>query len=950
MKPNRLVNYYKTLLQKQHLFSSKASEGGTAPSLCPPNLKCGIFHSMSTDTRLQPSLFLSPEHHLLMLHGTHVSLLHGAVSAPILLQRWKLSCAAPHEQFPPPSVLEPSCELLSQLFERLLLNLSACNGQQHGLSIENVLELWLSFFKKLSIQGMVPQTEFVVQNNSSSASSFILSDTAISSLLKAILVCNGRVSLNCWSLLFYVLLQNLIMSHKDDISNDSKSPPKVRFLDDPNLVPVIVLFLTSDCFGEDGLVGGDVCASFHCFFKRLMQDSDHYNALSENGNKLKTILLQVVAQMLRQNVAKGIGPLDAQCVFMKLLDNTHFIGFQNIDLMLEIIDMVAVCIKDHLLFVSQSSQLFASSSGSSLVGSTRNIISNAYQTAWTDNAPTGLMANVPPGPKSDSSGQWRGFLQGPLHSSSPAPKLDTFLYMLISLCELLLESRINIDAFKPGMTGYDMVTDTSFVDDAKDGFSDCICNHYIRCNKTVNVVASVVARNQSTISLFLQSLSLCPESIEEVQMPYTDSTASLAVGLYQLLNTMHCQLTRPELLLQSLLRYMTSSLSENTTSVPFSPLCMHYFKSIVDCEKLLASLEQLNGIETLWQLLVRSLNWNSSNDKLGGGLVSVVMNSLSPSLPSSTVLPPRYRRADHRGAHTSYSMNSMVPQQPMPVHGQKTNYYLGSTLALNDPAYLFSGPQDTHHANPCLPNQPGALSKTPQLGPSSFVNFAPLAQISSKPNSVRSLQSLLTPVQMIQRSKNSSWSHNFGANENYITFTLKLPVSVLLHEVELYPYTAPSTYPSAVSVTAGVDGYNSVLTGLVPTDTLSLIKISLGSPTVASTVSIKLYKPKDSSTVGLSQIRLMGTTTFKSLDPVAPPFNGTCAQRTMHHFAECDWWLLMLRHCLTLCSRGVKSVIDTGIKTAGSVKVIFHPFRWINWSKVSEMCVKQNFVYVTSNK
>ena len=43
---------------------------------------------------------------------------------------------------------------------------------------------------------------------------------------------------------------------------------------------------------------------------------------------------------------------------------------------------------------------------------------------------------------------------------------------------------------------------------------------------------------------------------------------------------------------------------------------------------------------------------------------------------------------------------------------------------------------------------------------------------------------------------------------------------------------------------------------------LSNISIQLAQPEVAQTVLLRLFKPKDSNNLGLSQIRLLGSTTF----------------------------------------------------------------------------------------
>lgn len=48
----------------------------------------------------------------------------------------------------------------------------------------------------------------------------------------------------------------------------------------------------------------------------------------------------------------------------------------------------------------------------------------------------------------------------------------------------------------------------------------------------------------------------------------------------------------------------------------------------------------------------------------------------------------------------------------------------------------------------------------------------------------------------------------------------------------------------------------------MPTAGLTYIRINLSKPEVVTVVLIRLYKPRDSLDVNLSQIRLLGTTAF----------------------------------------------------------------------------------------
>ena len=71
--------------------------------------------------------------------------------------------------------------------------------------------------------------------------------------------------------------------------------------------------------------------------------------------------------------------------------------------------------------------------------------------------------------------------------------------------------------------------------------------------------------------------------------------------------------------------------------------------------------------------------------------------------------------------------------------------------------------------------------------------------------------------------------------------------------------------PAAVCVEVSRDGSTSFpVCAPVHTSGLTLIKVQLLKAEVASSVTIRLHKPRDSTTIGLSQILLLGMTVFSS--------------------------------------------------------------------------------------
>jgi hypothetical protein len=73
-----------------------------------------------------------------------------------------------------------------------------------------------------------------------------------------------------------------------------------------------------------------------------------------------------------------------------------------------------------------------------------------------------------------------------------------------------------------------------------------------------------------------------------------------------------------------------------------------------------------------------------------------------------------------------------------------------------------------------------------------------------------------------------------------------------------------SACPSAVAIEISREPGSAMFPVCSPINTscLTFVSLRLPVPQVAGSVLIRLYKPKDSSNIGLSQIRLLGSTSF----------------------------------------------------------------------------------------
>ncbi|XP_060609978.2 baculoviral IAP repeat-containing protein 6 isoform X2 [Anolis sagrei] len=178
-------------------------------------------------------------------------------------------------------------------------------------------------------------------------------------------------------------------------------------------------------------------------------------------------------------------------------------------------------------------------------------------------------------------------------------------------------------------------------------------------------------------------------------------------------------------------------------------------------------------------------------------------------------------------------------------------------------------------------------------------NFAPLGSITSSSPTAQPAEVLLQATPPHRRARSAAWSYIFLPEEAWCDLTIHLPAAVLLKEIHIQPHLASlATCPSSVSVEISADGVNMLpLSTPVITSGLTYIKIQLIKAEVASAVCLRLHRPRDASTLGLSQIKLLGLTAFgnTSSATVNNPFLPSEDQVSKTSIG----WLRLLHHCLT---------------------------------------------------
>ncbi|XP_066281905.1 baculoviral IAP repeat-containing protein 6-like isoform X5 [Branchiostoma lanceolatum] len=178
-------------------------------------------------------------------------------------------------------------------------------------------------------------------------------------------------------------------------------------------------------------------------------------------------------------------------------------------------------------------------------------------------------------------------------------------------------------------------------------------------------------------------------------------------------------------------------------------------------------------------------------------------------------------------------------------------------------------------------------------------NFAPLGSITCSSPSTQPPDVLIQAAPPHRRARSAAWSYHFIPDEVWCNLTINLPVAILLKEVHIQPHaTSLATSPSAVCVEVSRDGSSFLpVSSPVSTSGLTFIKLVLQKTEIATAICLRLRRPRDSSSIGLSQILLFGLTAFGNTattlvnNPFVPTEDAVSKSSV--------GWLRLLHHTLT---------------------------------------------------
>ncbi|XP_072169396.1 dual E2 ubiquitin-conjugating enzyme/E3 ubiquitin-protein ligase BIRC6-like [Diadema setosum] len=770
-----------------------------------------------------------------------------------------------------------SKDLISACFHHLFAKLETGHIRVHSL-----LQLWLTV-NEGSVTDLQGNTSHF---NDSRVPSYPLDKPSISHLLSTLRK-ERNLSVWTWCLAFRVLTVqiNTRGSTKEAVSIANS------IVNDPNMFHAIVKFLSGGSFQgrrsghQDFQVGPTVTLAFHQLLLRLHLRV--FSGPSSGAKALKNLLLRVVQTLVqpREAIHAGVGPLDAQITFLELILEQTF-SSTDLGSIAAMVDNIALLIYEHVIDGSGVSQVSNDTNGSSkanlanvLAGKLKGSASRVLQ---NENSREALMCGllqlvnellkmtVSPDPFGTSV--WSPVAgRGSLHSGGVA-------YPTPLTSNLMPASMSDDDKERNGDAGLSAAASNAFA-------SSWSSNTPPQSSAPVRL-ADLVLTNKETISNLLYALGhsssmamaamLNPGFFSQGSEPLLGpEPVSIGDHIFQILATLNKEASHVKIVLQAILSYL-NNVNGRRGEILSEPL-LWYTLSVLSSPAAMDSMHEIGGIEILCTNLV-----NSSRASIdpNPSIISPIMQLTYPSRPTAA--------------------NSV--------------------------------------ANSNTSSAPGFTKRAPSTADEESVegltNFAPYGVISCSNMTTRPAESLLLPTLSNRRSR-QSWAHTFSSEETWCDLTITLPCAVVLEEIHILPHvTNLATCPSAVSIEISPSGSTPVpVCPPLATSGLTSIKLRMPNPSVTSSVCLQLRRPRESSLMALTRIRLLGTTVFGASSTsgsggvgggVSHPLSGFLGA-SGHQMAEDEAvrgstrWLRLLHHCLagTFLSSTVSSIAQTAAQTPG---------------------------------
>lgn len=400
--------------------------------------------------------------------------------------------------------------------------------------------------------------------------------------------------------------------------------------------------------------------------------------------------------------------------------------------------------------------------------------------------------------------------------------------------------------------------------------------------------ADVVLKHYPTMRYLLASLSQCSSSAFEMlfassMFSINSADNSNAFGepltvpdaIFQLLMLLSKKATQPSLVIKPLYNFLNSSsnLKYALPKLQLSEPFLWFILKVVDSPATVALFTELGGIKVLCQSLVRC---NQTVINMQPNLVSMIMQYMtkSPKLQPSTSVA---------------ASSSSVPN--------------GSCIKKSLPS---------------------------SIGSDDLINFAPFCTISSANPTAQPADVLIqVPVTSHRRARSPTWTYLFYPYESHVDLTISLPTAILLKEIVLQPHLSTlATCPSAVAVEIIRDINLGPIPLCHPMSTVGMtsIRLKFSQPEIATSVVLRLYKPRDSSSIGLSQISVLGTTTFSDVSVQPANKNSSIAELASEDDSIAKsslGWLRILAQCFNVATFNTENIISNSVIESAATTVGF---------------------------
>ncbi|XP_067212436.1 baculoviral IAP repeat-containing protein 6 isoform X3 [Linepithema humile] len=743
--------------------------------------------------------------------------------------------------------------MLTRCFEKTFTDLYL---RKNSTNLELVLQLWFALNMDAAMEHSGSQFD------SSLKPLIPLSPAAISSLISALSWHTG-ISLRAWCLALQCLTNvcNQPLRRYPNLDGFTPLSPCMAscIVKERNTGPMLLRLLSGDGLNINTMdkqyimAGPTVCQALHYFLLRLEMMCDVITTESCLGNSLKNLLLRVVYQLVQPS-----GPLISRKgpldAQCKLITSLINLNYVNTDLSTAM--SITECVG-----VLVSTYITGSAVGVQCGGA----VDSANQSG-------------------SFGGLFAGVFGGDSRQCRPA-SWDTLIVALIKLvCTLVQTPLSSTRQDRPeepaevrlpetwnsegNSSDSQMRASTWQTDESK--AAEQLTSFCLQQSKTskpcVPCLADTVLQHEPTMMRLLGALGhstgsslamLLGESASAASTTELGDPASIPDATFQLLTTLTKKASDPTLVLKPLYHYLSSSCEETELGVTqLSEPLLWYILRVLDNASSLSVFTTMGGVKVLCENLVRSSNSGAASTSASPGVIALVME------------------------HLSNAPNVMQ----MTASSSKKGVF---SLETHDDGLL---------------------------------NFAPLGTISWLNPTAQAADVLIQNATPHKRTRTPAWSYHFYPDEAWVDLTIILPCAILLKKVELQPHlTALSTCPSAVALEISRES-NGPLTPVcppMPTAGLTYIRITLSQPEVATSVLVRLYKPRDSTNINLSQIRLLGTTAFGEIKTSPDTIDEEQLTKTSLG------WLRLLHQCLsvsTLNSDLAAEVLNSAASVEGLVE------------------------------